>query len=96
MSYEQWLENAGFIKIHCSEVRYFANKHYNGFYDQPDAKTPKVTVQQRKALYEYFRTHKKFAQIASINDFNMDRKNIPFTKWLREADDIQFQKMFEL
>lgn len=96
MTYEQWLENAGFIKIHCSEVRYFANKHYNGFYNQPDVRTPKVTVQQRKALYEYFRTHRKFAQIASINDYNMDRKNIPFTKWLREADDIQFQKMFEL
>jgi hypothetical protein len=95
-SYEQWLENAGFIKIHCSEVRYFANKHYHGFYDQPNARTPKVTEQQRQALYEYFKTHRKFAQIASINDYNMYRKNIPITKWLREADDIQLQKIFEL
>jgi hypothetical protein len=95
-SYEQWLENAGFIKIHCSEVRYFANKHYSGFYDQPDARTPKVTEQQREALYEYFKTHRKFAEIASINDYNMYRKNIPVTKWIRESDDIQFQKMFEL
>ena len=95
-SYEQWLENAGFIKIHCSEVRYFANKHYSGFYDQPDARTPKVTEQQREALYEYFKTHRKFAKIASINDYNMYRKNIPVTKWIRESDDIQFQKMFEL
>ena len=96
LSYEQWLENAGFIKVHCSDIRYFANKHYSGFYDQPDARTPKVTEQQRKALYEYFKTHGKFAQIASINDYNMYRKKITITKWLREADDIQFQKMFEL
>ena len=94
--YEYWLENAGFIKIHCSEVHYFANKHYHGFYDRPDAKTPAVTEQQRQALYEYFKTHRKFAQIASINNYNMYRKNIPITKWIREADDIQFQKMFEL
>jgi hypothetical protein len=96
VSYEQWLENAGFIKVHCSEVRYFANKHYSGFWDQPDVRTPKVTEQQRKALYEYFKTHRKFAQIASINNYNMYRKNIPITKWIREADDIQLQKMFEL
>lgn len=95
-SYEQWLENAGFIKVHCSDVRYFANKHYSGYWDQPDSRTPKVTEQQRQALYEYFRSHRKFAQIASFNDYNMYRKNIPVTKWLREADDIQFQKMFEL
>ena len=93
---ELWLENAGFIKIHCSEVRYFANKRYSGFYDQPDARTPKVTEQQREALYEYFKTHRKFAEIASINDYNMYRKNIPVTKWIRESDYIQFQKMFEL
>ena len=55
-----------------------------------------VPQQQRQALYEYFRSHRKFAQIASFNDYNMYRKNIPVTKWLREADDIQFQKMFEL
>ena len=95
-SYEQWLDNAGFIKIHCSEVRYFANRHYSGYWDQPDVRTPKVTEQQRNALYEYFKTHRKFAQIASINDYNMYRKNVPITKWLREADDIQLQKMFEL
>lgn len=95
-SYEQWLDNAGFIKIHCSEVRYFANRHYSGFYNQPNVRTPKVTEQQRESLIKYFKTHKKFAQIASINDYNMYRKNISVTKWLREADDIQFQKMFEL
>ena len=95
-SYEQWLDNAGFIKIHCSEVRYFANRHYSGFYDQPYIRTPKVTEQQRESLIKYFKTHKKFAQIASINDYNMYRKNISVTRWLREADDIQFQKMFEL
>ena len=94
--YEEWLENAGFIKVHCSEVRYFANKRYHGFYDQPNARTPKVTEQQRNALYEYFKTHTQFAQIASINDYNMYRKNIPITKWLREADDIQLQDMFKL
>ena len=96
VTYEQWLDNAGFIKIHCSEVRYFANRHYSGYWDQPDVRTPKVTEQQRNALYEYFKSHRKFAQIASINDYNMYRKNISITKWLREADDIQFQKMFEL
>lgn len=94
--YEHWLENAGFIKIHCSEVHYFANKRYHGFYDQPNAITPKVTEQQRQALYDYFKIHGKFAEIASINNYNMYRKNIPITKWIREADDIQFQKMFEL
>ena len=95
-TYEEWLENAGFIKVHCSDIRYFANKHYSGYWDQPDARTPKVTEQQREALYEYFKTHRKFAQIASINDYHMHRKNMPVTKWIREADDIQFQKMFEL
>lgn len=94
--YEQWLENAGFIKIHCSEVHYFANKKYSGFYNQPDSRTPKVSEKQRKALYEYFKSHKNFAHIASINNYNTCRKNIPITKWLKEADDIQFQKMFEL
>lgn len=92
--YEYWLENAGFIKVHCGDIRYFANKHYSGFYDQPNARTPFVTEQQREALIHYFTVHKELIPYACVNDSHYRSRDI--VNRFKTADFIQFQQIFYL
>ena len=92
--YEYWLENAGFIKVHCGDIRYFANKQYSGFYNQPNARTPFVTEQQRESLIHYFTVHKELIPYACVNDSRYRSRDI--VSRFKTADFIQFQQIFYL
>lgn len=89
---ENTLERAGFIKVHCSEIRYFSNLFYQGYYDQGECRTPLINQTQRESLNEYFETHPEYKQYLSINGH---RYNINWKKF-SQSDHIQFNKLFEL
>jgi len=87
---ESDLEHAGFIKVHESDVRYYAQASYSGYYDQKGCKTPKVNDIQRKRLCEYARLFGYRGKIAINEAYN------EFSAYeLKQMDDLALQKVFE-
>lgn len=87
---EQILEHGGFIKVHDSDVRYFAKISYGGYYDQGWCETPSVTDAQIEELCKY---GKKFGYGGELI-FN-DESRCTVSE-LKQMDAIMRDKLFTL
>lgn len=90
--HESYLELAGFIKVHETYVRYYAQRPYGGYYNRKECcKTPKVNDIQRERLCEYAQLF-GYDGIISINDTYNE-----FSAYqLRQMDYLALQKAFRL
>lgn len=92
MSLENRLENTGFIKVHGTSVRYFANMPYDSYYgDTTERKSPKIgdALQEKIINYLIYVCRRERTSLASINDHLVKLSD------LKKMDNIQFNKVFE-